>query len=76
MQEDSEAAANFSMAFFPAQQEALLGHMIDDKNFFLQVSGYVQPAFFTDPWVQKIYSAKLAFIKSPGRISSPVFLLL
>ncbi|MGH9428118.1 MAG: hypothetical protein ACRD2L_17685, partial [Terriglobia bacterium] len=65
--EGKETATDFSLTFFEAQQDALLGHMIDNKDFFLQVWSYIKPGYFSGKWNQKIYAAKLAFVEEFDR---------
>lgn len=60
-EELKETVGDFSITFFEAQQDALLGHLVDNKDFFLQVSPHLKPEYFSGKFNQKIYKAKLAF---------------
>lgn len=56
-----------SLPFDPAKQEAILGHMLLDQQFFLQVRPQVPPRWFVDPRVSEIYTKLDNFYKEYGR---------
>lgn len=60
---EKSAAGDFSLTFFEAQQDALLGHLIDNKEFYSQVSSYIKPGYFSGKFNQRVYAAKLAFVE-------------
>jgi hypothetical protein len=55
------------LAFSDAKQNALLGHAIHDRLFFLQVRPYLEPNWFTSPGNQKLWALLQRFYESTGR---------
>lgn len=49
------------LPFDPRQQDAILGYVVTDLNFFLQVKDRVQANWFVDGWAGKVYDIYVKF---------------
>lgn len=54
------------LPFDPRQQDAILGYIVTDLNFFLQVKDRVEANWFVDGWAGKTYDAYVKFFKTFG----------
>jgi replicative DNA helicase len=64
------------LIFSDTKQEALLGHALTNRMFFLQIHNHLEPEWFTKPNNQKLYSALKKFYTVEGRFpQTPVELM-
>lgn len=64
---DIELEQDKSLPFGEGKQEACLGFLITEKEFFLGGVGKIQPEWFNDPLCQRIWSAIVNFYQSYKR---------
>jgi hypothetical protein len=55
------------LIFSDTKQEAILGHALTNRMFFLQIHNHLEPEWFTKPNNQKLYSALKKFYAVEGR---------
>jgi hypothetical protein len=57
-----------ALPFEPKQQDAVLGHILSDKNFFVQVKDRIRGAWFLDGWGGKLYDSYVKFYSKYGHL--------
>lgn len=55
------------LTFDPNKQIALLGHLLNNEQFFVQCHDRLKPEWFTNPTVNKIYAAKVKWFNDYHR---------
>ncbi|CAB4127299.1 41 helicase [uncultured Caudovirales phage] len=61
MSEVVEIPANETLPFFDQKQDAFVGHLLLNSNFFLQVRGKLRHEWLNDPWCSRIVKAYFHF---------------
>lgn len=59
------------LPFSPAKQDAVLGHMLLNRTFFLTCKDRIRPGWFVDGLCQRIWTAALDFYKQFEKIPRP-----
>lgn len=62
-----EIAPGETLPFFEAKQDALIGHLLRDDQFFLQARTRIRPEWFLDAWNSRIWKLKIDFYEEHHR---------
>lgn len=57
-----------TLTFSEAKQDALLGHLLVNEQFFLQARTKIEGSWFLDPWSSQIWEAKKEFYEKWQRV--------
>jgi len=65
--EELDQKLSRALPFSDSKQNAILGHLVHDEKFFKFAQGKIQPHWFRQPYVGKVFEAKLNFVKKFNR---------